>query len=91
MSIEISSEFKKQTFKEYGGSETNTGSIEAQVAILTKEIKVLTEHLHRNKKDQACRRALLGKVGKRRRFLTYIQKKDIQGYRELIQNLSIRK
>lgn len=91
MSVLITTEFKKKKFKEFGGSETNTGSIEAQVAILTSEIKVLTEHLHRNKKDQASRRALLGKVGKRRRFLTYIQKKDIQGYRELIKNLGLRK
>lgn len=91
MSVHITTDFKKKTFKEFGGSENNTGSIEAQVALLTEEIKVLTEHLHRNKKDQSSRRALLGKVGKRRRFLTYLQKKDIQGYRELIKKLGIRK
>lgn len=91
MSVHITSEFKKKKFKEFGGSENNTGSMEAQVALLTEEIKVLTEHLHRNKKDQSSRRALLGKVGKRRRFLAYLQKKDIQGYRDLIQKLGIRK
>lgn len=91
MSVQITTEVKKKTFKDFGGSETNTGSIPAQIALLTEEVKVLTEHLHRNKKDQACRRALLGKVGKRRRFLTYLMKKDIQGYRELIKKLGIRK
>jgi len=91
MSILITTEVKKDLFKEFGGSETNTGSMEAQVAILTREIKILTEHLHRNKKDQASRKALLTKVGKRRRFLSYLQRKDIQGYRDLIEKLSIRK
>lgn len=91
MSVRITSEFKKEIFKEYGGSESNTGSIEAQVAILTHEIKVLTEHLLTNKKDQASRRALLTKVGRRRRFLAYLQHKDIQGYRDLIKKLGIRK
>ena len=91
MRVQITTEVKKQFFKEFGGSESNTGSIEAQVAILTTEVKILTEHLHRNKKDQASRRALLTKVGKRRRFLSYLQRTDIQGYRDLIIKLGIRK
>ena len=91
MSVKVTTEFKKKIYAEYGGSETNTGSIEAQVAILTHEIKILTEHLLVNKKDQASRRALLTKVGRRRRFLSYLQHKDIQGYRELIKKLGIRK
>ncbi len=91
MSVLLTTENRKEFYKEYGGSETNTGSIEAQVAILSKEVTILTEHLHRNKKDQASRKALLSKVGKRRRFLAYLMKRDIQSYRELIKKLGIRK
>jgi small subunit ribosomal protein S15 len=91
MSVKITTEVKKTIFKQYGGAETNTGSIEAQIAQLTMEVKNLTEHLTANKKDQAGRKALLTKVGRRRKYLAYLQKKDIVKYRELIKELGIRK
>ncbi len=91
MSVLLDSKRKKEIFKEFGGSETNTGSIEGQIALLTEEIKNLTQHLNENKKDQVSRRALLTKVGKRKRFTSYLMKKDIVGYRALIEKLGIRK
>jgi small subunit ribosomal protein S15 len=91
MSVLLDSKKKKEIFKEFGGSETNTGSIEGQVALLTEEITILSHHLNENKKDQVSRRALLTKVGKRKRFLKYLMRKDIVGYRKLIEKLGIRK
>ena len=91
MSILLDSKKKKEIFKEFGGSDTNTGSIEGQVALLTEEIKILSNHLNENKKDQVSRRALLTKVGKRKRFLKYLMRKDVVGYRALIEKLGIRK
>ena len=70
---------------------TDTGSPEVQVAILTARIKELTEHMKSHKKDFHTRRGLLMLVGKRRRLLSYIQKKDINRYRALIAKLGIRK
>ncbi|MCG8330138.1 MAG: 30S ribosomal protein S15 [Chitinophagales bacterium] len=84
-------EKKAEIFKEFGGSENNTGSTEAQVALFTYRIKMLSEHLKTNQKDHSCRRTLLTLVGKRRRLLEYLAKKDIQGYRDLIEKLGIRK
>ncbi len=87
----LTSEKKKEIFSEFGGSETNTGSTDAQVALLTYRINELAKHLHKNPKDHSCRRALLNMVGKRKRFLKYIAKKDIVKYRELTAKLGIRK
>ncbi len=81
----------KEIFKEYGGSDNNTGSIEGQIALFTFKIKMLSEHLKENKKDHSCRRALLKMVGKRRRLLNYLAKKDLQGYRALIEKIGLRK
>lgn len=91
MSIYLSEEKKNEIFSEYGGSATNTGSIEAQVALFTYRIKSLSEHLKTNKKDNSCKRSMLTLVGKRKRLLKYIQRKDIQAYRDLIEKLGIRK
>ncbi len=91
MSVFIDSNRKKQIFKEFGKSETDTGSIEGQVALLTEEISNLTKHLNSNKNDQVSRRSLLTKVGKRKRFLKYLMSKDILIYRALIEKLGIRK
>lgn len=91
MSVNLDSKGKKEIFKEFGGSESNTGSMEGQVALLTEEVRILTEHLNANKKDQVSRKALLTKVGKRKRFLKYLMRKDIVGYRTLIEKLGIRK
>ncbi|MGN0601441.1 MAG: 30S ribosomal protein S15 [Oscillospiraceae bacterium] len=71
--------------------ETDTGSPEVQVAILTKRINDLTEHLKVHKKDHHSRRGLLKMVGKRRNLLNYLKSKDIERYRALIEKLGIRK
>ena len=89
--MQITQEEKKEIFKEYGGSEENTGSIEGQVALLTEEINHITDHLRNNKKDHEARLALVKKVGKRRKFLKYLAKKDITNYRSLIEKLGLRK
>ena len=91
MAIYLTKEKKEEIFKEYGGSEGNTGSIEGQIALFTFRIKSLSDHLKTNAKDHSCRRTLLTLVGKRRRLLTYLAKKDIQKYRDLIEKLGIRK
>jgi len=87
----LSKEKVAEIFQEYGGNAGNTGSIEGQVALFTFRIKELSKHLQTNKKDHSCRRTLLTLVGKRRRLLRYLAKKDIVGYRALIEKLGIRK
>ena len=84
-------ERKAEIIKEYGRSEGDTGSPEVQVALLTERIRDLTEHLKVNKKDHHSRRGLLMMVGQRRSMLQYFQKKNLEGYRELIKKLGIRK
>ena len=71
--------------------DTDTGSPEAQVALLTARINHLTEHLKANKNDHHSRRGLLKMVGRRRNLLAYLQKKDIERYRALIAKLGLRK
>lgn len=89
--MSISTEQKKEIISNFGGTEANSGSTEAQIAIMTARIKDMTEHLKENKKDHASRRGLLMMVGKRRRLLNYLMKKDIEKYRSLIKELGIRK
>lgn len=89
--MSITKEKKEEIVKNYGGSKKNTGSTVAQIAILTARINDLTEHLSRNKKDHSSRRGLLKMVGQRRRLLNYLRDNDIEKYRELIQDLGIRK
>lgn len=89
--MSITKEQKEEIVKKHGGAAGNTGSSEAQVAILTARIKDLTDHLKENKKDHSSRRGLLMMVGKRRRHLNYLMKTDIVKYRELIKELGIRK
>lgn len=72
-------------------SENDTGSPEVQIAILSKRIADLTEHLKTHKKDHHSRRGLFKMVGKRRNFLNYLQKKDINRYRAVIEKLGIRR
>ncbi len=91
MATYLTKEKKAEIFKEYGGSESNTGSTEGQIALLTFRIKSLSDHLKTNKKDHSCRRALLKMVGHRRSLLNYLMRKDLQGYRALIEKLGIRK
>ena len=82
---------KKTILTEYGVHESDTGSPEAQVAMLTKRISDLTEHLKVHKHDHHSRRGLLLMVGRRRRLLNYLTKVDIERYRSLIQRLGIRR
>ncbi len=78
-------------FKEFGGSETNTGSAQAQVALFTERINHISAHLKEHKKDFSSERSLITMVGKRKRMLKYMAKKDINGYRALIEKLGLRK
>jgi small subunit ribosomal protein S15 len=82
---------KKSIIDEYALTEGDTGSPEVQVAILTKRINELTEHLKTHKHDHHSRRGLLLLVGRRRRLLKYLQKTDINRYRSLIERLGIRR
>lgn len=89
--MSISKENVKEIITKHGGSDENSGSVEAQIALLTARINHLTGHLKENKKDHASRRGLLMMVGKRRRLLNYLSKNDIEKYRSLIKELGIRK
>ena len=87
----ISKEVKQQIIEEYRLKEGDTGSVEVQVAILTKEIAELTDHLRIHKHDYHSRRGLLKKVGHRRNLLKYLKNNDIERYRTLIGRLGIRR
>lgn len=82
---------KQEIIKTYAQSEHDTGSPYVQIAILTERIKNLTEYLKSNKQDFHSRRGLMQLVGRRRGLLEYLKKKDIEGYRTLIEKLGIRK
>ena len=84
-------EEKEAIIKEYAIKDGDTGSVEVQVALLTEEINVLTEHLKTNIHDFHSKRGLLMKVGKRRSLLEYLKKTDVNRYRELIKRLGLRK
>ena len=87
----LTKEVKAKIIKDFAKSENDTGSAEVQIAILSKEIDQLTEHLKVHIHDYHSRRGLLVKVGQRRNLLQYLAKKDIQSYRELIKKLGLRK
>lgn len=87
----LTKEIKATIFKKHGGSESNTGSTEGQIALFTHRINHLTGHLKANQKDFNTERALVKLVGKRRSLLDYLKDKDIEKYRELIKELNIRK
>jgi small subunit ribosomal protein S15 len=89
--VALSTEDKKSVLSEYGVHDSDTGSPEAQVALLTKRIVGLTEHLKMHKHDHHSRRGLLLLVGRRRRLLNYVMKVDIARYRSLIQRLGLRR
>ncbi|TQI67570.1 30S ribosomal protein S15 [Clostridium sp. KNHs216] len=84
-------EEKTAIIKEYATHEGDTGSAEVQIAVLTKRINDLTEHLKSHQKDHHSRRGLLKMVGSRRSLLNYLQKVDIERYRSIIAKLGIRK
>ena len=87
----ISKEKKAEIIKTYGRTPEDTGSPEVQIAILTERIRELTEHLKVNKKDHHSRRGMLKMIGQRRNLLAYLQKKDLEGYRALIEKLGLSK
>jgi small subunit ribosomal protein S15 len=89
--VALSTEDKKTILTEYGLHDTDTGSPEAQVALLTKRIRDLTEHLKMHKHDHHSRRGLLLLVGRRRRLLKYVARVDIERYRALIARLGLRR
>jgi small subunit ribosomal protein S15 len=87
----LTADQKQEIVAKHGRGNADTGSTEVQVALLTARINELTEHLREHKKDHHSRRGLLMLVGKRRRLLKYLQSKDIDRYRSLIQELGLRR
>jgi small subunit ribosomal protein S15 len=89
--MSLTKEAKLEIIEKHGRNTGDTGSTEVQVAMLTQRINDLTEHLRTHTKDHNTRRGLLRLVGRRRRFLDYLQRKDIEGYRALIKELGLRR
>ncbi len=87
----LTKEAKREVVGTYGRQEADTGSPQVQIALLTRRIEQLTEHLRTHKKDHHSRRGLLKLVGQRRRLLNYLQKRDLEGYRTLIKELGLRR
>ena len=87
----LKKEVKQAIIKEYRLDEKDTGSPEVQIALLTKQIDALTEHLKNNKQDKHSKRGLLMMVGKRRSLLNYLLKNDVKKYREVVNSLGLRK
>jgi len=89
--MSLTKEAKQEIVSKHGASDSDTGSTKVQVALLTKRINDLTNHLRTHPKDHYSRRGLLKLVGRRRRFLNYLQKHDVEGYRALIKELGLRR
>ena len=87
----LTKEAKQEIVGKHGSSASDTGSAEVQIALLTARVNELTEHLRSHPKDHHSRRGLLKLVGRRRRFLQYLQKRDLEGYRKLIEELGLRR
>ena len=87
----LTSERKRELTIQYGSDEHDTGNVKVQIAQLTERINELTEHLREHKSDHHSRRGLLMLVGSRRRFLNYLQRSDLEGYRELLKALGLRR
>jgi small subunit ribosomal protein S15 len=87
----LTQEDKREVVERFGKDENDTGATEVQIALLTRRINDLTEHLRAHKHDHHSRRGLLMLVGRRRRFLNYLQKKDLERYRSLIRELGLRR
>jgi small subunit ribosomal protein S15 len=89
--MSLTREAKQEIVLKHGSNQADTGSTKVQVALLTQRINELTEHLRTHPKDHYSRRGLLKLVGRRRRFLNYLQKHDLEGYRALIKELGLRR
>jgi small subunit ribosomal protein S15 len=87
----LTKEVKHEIVGTHGKAERDTGSPQVQIALLSRRIDQLTEHLRVHKKDHHSRRGLLKLVGRRRRLLNYLQKRDLEGYRALIKELGLRR
>ncbi len=87
----LTAEDKREIVTRFGRDEIDTGATQVQIAMLTRRINDLTEHLRSHKHDHHSRRGLLMLVGRRRRFLNYLQKNDLEGYRSLIRELGLRR
>lgn len=87
----LDKEVKTEIIQSYAIHEGDTGSPEVQIAVLSKRIADLTEHLKKNNNDHHSRRGLLKMVGKRRNLLNYLQKKDVERYRAIVEKLGLRK
>ena len=87
----LTKEAKQEVVSTFGKGDADTGSTEVQVALLTRRIEYLTEHLRAHAKDHHSRRGLLKLVGQRRRLLNYLQKRNVEGYRSLINELGLRR
>jgi small subunit ribosomal protein S15 len=87
----LTKEAKLEIIGKHGRTETDTGSPEVQVALMTKRINELTEHLRTHRKDHYSRRGLLKLVGRRRRLLNYLQRENLESYRALIKELGLRR
>ncbi len=87
----LTKEAKEDVVGTYGRDGADTGSPEVQIALLSRRINLLTEHLRTHKKDHHSRRGLLKLVGRRRRLLNYLQKRNLEGYRKLIGELGLRR
>jgi small subunit ribosomal protein S15 len=89
--MSVTKERKRELIEEYGRTDSDTGSPEVQVSILTSRIGEMTKHLQLHKKDYASRRGLLGMVSRRRRLLDYVKRTNPQSYLDLLRRLEIRK
>ena len=89
--MSLTKEAKLELIEKHGRNGQDTGSTQVQVAMLTRRINELTEHLRSHPKDHYSRRGLLKLVGRRRRFLNYLQRNDLEGYRALIKELGLRR
>ena len=87
----LTSERKAELIEKFGDTAQDTGKAEVQIAMLTERINQLTDHLRLHKKDHHSRRGLLMLVGRRRRFLNYLQRTDLERYRSLVRELGLRK
>jgi small subunit ribosomal protein S15 len=89
--MSLTKETKRDVVGEHGRSAADTGSPQVQIALLTRRIDQLTDHMRTHKKDHHSRRGLLKLVGRRRRLLNYLQRRDLEGYRKLIKDLGLRR
>jgi small subunit ribosomal protein S15 len=87
----VTQERKRELVERFGSGATDTGKTEVQIALLTERINTLTEHLRAQRKDHHSRRGLLMLVGRRRRFLNYLQRTDVERYRALLRELGLRR